>query len=82
VKFYKYTVSQKKCATLFVKIILSALNHFQNSFTAEKSANFATKQLQHYPPHPKYERTTSRNCDIRITSLHINAVFVSMFFCD
>jgi len=49
----KYTVSQKKGATLTMGITLSILGGFANSFTAGKTSKFTTKPMKGYPPHLK-----------------------------
>jgi len=50
----KYTVCQKKGATITMAITCQFLMDLQNPFTAAKSCKFPTKYVLGYPPHLKY----------------------------
>ena len=47
------TLCLKKVPTIKLSITLSNLNRFSKFCTSEKRMKFATKPVQHYPPHLK-----------------------------
>ena len=70
---WETTTCLKKTCHLIVTIISSNLNRFSKSFHSWKSVKFTTKQYITLPTTPKICcHTTSRNCDIWITSLQMS----------
>jgi len=50
-------VCLKKVSTFKLSVTLSNLNDFHNFFTPAKHTKFATKPIQHYPPHCRFVAT-------------------------